>query len=97
MFKRLKDVPESIGDMSGIVFEANIPVRITTNPIARKSVAEYINDINSHNRVCSITLDNTYTISKVIGFGDVFDVEITNDFGEPEEFGSWFFEDVEVN
>lgn len=91
MFRRLKDVPEDLGDIDGVDYEADITVRITTNEKLRADVIECI----SKDDPKTISLDKTYHIHKITSFGDVFDVHITNDLGEEEEFGEWFFEDIE--
>lgn len=90
MFKKLIDVPESLGDVNGVDYEADINVRITTNPKLRADVE----NILAEDGAKTISLDKEYHIHKITGFGDVFDVCIVNDLGEEEEFGEWFFEDI---
>lgn len=90
MFKKLRDVPECLGDFNGVDYDADIPVKVTTNPKLRKDVEEIL----AEEKVKTISLDKEYRIHKITSFGDVFDVYITNDLGEEEEFGEWFFEDI---
>ena len=91
MFKKLIDVPECLGDVNGVDYDADINVRITTNPKLRADVENILTEDGAK----TISLDKEYHIHKITGFGDVFDVYIINDLGEEEEFGEWFFEDIE--
>lgn len=38
MFRKLKDVPECLGNIDGVNYEADINVRVTTNPKLRANV-----------------------------------------------------------
>ena len=43
MFKKLRDVPECLGNIDGVDYEADIPVRITTHPKLRADVINHLN------------------------------------------------------
>ncbi|MBR2493891.1 MAG: hypothetical protein IKB64_10620 [Paludibacteraceae bacterium] len=89
MFKRLKDVPECLGNINGVDYEADIQVRVTTNEKLRQDVIKILEKGPK-----TISLDKTYKVIKITSYGDPFDVTIINDLGEEEEFGEWFFEDI---
>ena len=91
MFRKMRDVPECIGNIDGVDYEADIDVRITTNPKLRADVERIL----EKDEVKTISLDKNYHVHKITCFGDVFDVWIINDFGEEEELGEWFFEDID--
>ena len=91
MFKKLRDVPECLGNIDGVDYEADIDVRITTNPKLRADVEKIL----AEDKVKTISLDKEYHVHKITSFGDPFDVWIINDLGEEEEFGEWFFEDID--
>ena len=91
MFKKLKDVPECLGNINGVDYEADIPVRITTHPKLRDDVKRIL----AKDKIKTISLDKTYHIHKITAYGDVFDVWITNDLGKEEDLGEWFFEDID--
>lgn len=91
MFRKLRDVPECLGNINGVDYEADIPVRITTNPKLRADVEEIL----AKDKVKTISLDKEYHVHKITSFGDPFDVWIINDLGEEEELGEWFFEDID--
>lgn len=91
MFRKMRDVPECIGNIDGVDYEADIDVRITTNPKLRADVERIL----EKDKVKTISLDKNYHVHKITCFGDVFDVWIINDFGEEEELGEWFFEDID--
>lgn len=91
MFRKMRDVPECIGNIDGVDYEADIDVRITTNPKLRVDVERIL----EKDKVKTISLDKNYHIHKITCFGDVFDVWIINDLGEEEELGEWFFEDID--
>ena len=86
----MRDVPEYLGTITGVDYEADINVRITTNPKLRADVERII----ARDKIKTISLDKEYHVHKITSFGDPFDVWITNDLGEEEEFGEWFFEDI---
>lgn len=90
MFRKLRDVPECLGNINGVDYEADIPVRITTNPKLRADVERIL----EKDEVKTISLDKEYHVHKITSFGDPFDVWIINDLGEEEELGEWFFEDI---
>lgn len=91
MFRKLRDVPECLGNINGVDYEADIPVRITTNPKLRADVERIL----EKDEVKTISLDKEYHVHKITSFGDPFDVWIINDLGEEEELGEWFFEDID--
>ena len=91
MFKKLKDVPECLGNIDGVDYEADINVRVTTNPRHR----EHVKQILAKDKVKTISLDKEYHVHKITSFGDVFDVWIINDLGKEEELCDWFFEDID--
>lgn len=91
MFRKLRDVPECLGNIDGVDYEADIDVRITTNPKLRADVEKIL----AEDKVKTISLDKEYHVHKITSFGDPFDVWIINDLGEEEQFGEWIFEDIE--
>lgn len=91
MFRKLRDVPECLGNINGVDYEADIPVRITTNPKLRADVERIL----EKDEIKTISLDKEYHVHKITSFGDPFDVWIINDLGEEEELGEWFFEDID--
>lgn len=95
MYTKLRNIPETIGDISGEEIEVDIPVKITTNEKLRADVVNHLNGVDGYEKIDTISLDKEYHITKIIGYGDVFDVIIVNDLGEEEEFGEWFFEDID--
>ena len=90
MFKKLTDVPECLGDIDGVDYDADIPVRITTHPKLRTDVERIL----AKDKVKTISLDKEYHVHKITSYGDPFDVWIINDLGQEESFGEWFFEDI---
>ena len=91
MFTRLRDVPECLGNINGVDYDADINVRVTTNPKLRADVERIL----AKDKVKTISLDKTYHVHKITSFGDPFDVWIINDLGEEEELGEFFFEDID--
>lgn len=91
MFKKLKDVPECLGNIDGVDYEADINVRVTTNPKLRADIERIL----AEDKIKTISLDKEYHVHKITSFGDPFDVWIINDLGEEEELGEWFFEDLD--
>lgn len=91
MFKKLRDVPEGLGNIEGVDYSADINVRVTTNPKLRADVKEIL----AEEKTKTISLNKEYHVHKITSFGDPFDVWIINDLGEEEEFGEWFFEDID--
>ena len=91
MFKKLKDIPECLGNIDGVDYEADINVRVTTNPKLRADVERIL----AEDKIKTISLDKEYHVHKITSFGDPFDVWIINDLGEEEELGEWFFEDLD--
>ena len=91
MFKKLRDVPECLGNIDGIDYEADINVRVTTNP----KLSADVERILAEDKIKTIYLDKEYHVHKITSFGDPFDVWIINDLGEEEELGEWFFEDLD--
>ncbi len=87
MFRKLKDIPDCLGNINGVDFEADIPVRITTKPKLRQNVIDL--------KLDTISMDKQYHVHKITSFGDPFDVWIINDKGEEEEFADWIFEDID--
>lgn len=88
MFKRLEDIPEVFGDIVGEDYAADILVKLTTNEVFKDNVQNILQETKT------ITADKIYHVHKVTGYGDVFDVWITNDLGQEESFGEWLFEDI---
>lgn len=96
MYRKLKDIPEySGGNIDGVDFEADIPVRITTNEKLRADVIRHLNGEEGYEKIDTISLDKEYRIFKITSYGDPFDVWIINDKGEEEQFGEWIFEDID--
>lgn len=91
MFKKLRDVPEGLGDIDGKDYDADILVRITTHPILRADLEKILAEDENK----TISLDKEYHVHKITGYGDPFDVWIINDKGEEEEWGEWVFEDID--
>lgn len=91
MFRKLKDVPECLGNINGVDYEADINVRVTTHPKLRADVIKMIDN----GTVDNITLDKEYHVHKITSYGDPFDVWITDDNGKEDSFGEWFFEDID--
>lgn len=91
MYKKLRNLPECFGNIDGVEWEVDIPVRITTDEKLRKDVVTVIEDDDPK----TISLDKEYRVVSVIGYGDVFDCCIINDMGEKELFASWIFEDID--
>lgn len=90
MFKKLRDVPDGLGNINGVEYPADIPVKITTNEKLRRDVIELLEKGPK-----TISLDKEYHVTKVISYGDPFDVVIINDLGKEEILGEWFFEDID--
>lgn len=94
MFRKLRDVPECLGNINGVDYEADIPVRITTHPKLRADVINHLNGTENYEKINTISLDKEYHVHKITSYGDPFDVWIINDLGEEEQFGEWIFEDI---
>ena len=92
MITKLKNVPEPFGNIDGEDLDVDIQVRITTHPKLRLAVEALLNSTDEEK---TFSLDKEYHIHKITGFGDVFDVWITNDMGEEEELAEWIFEDID--
>lgn len=90
MFRKLRDVPDCLGNINGVDYEADITVRITTNEKLRADVLDFLND-----GLKTISLDKEYHIHKITSYGDPFDVWFINDLGEEDCLGEWFFEDID--
>lgn len=75
MFRKLADVPECLGNINGVDYDADISVRAITD-------------------YDTITKGKIYHVYKITSYGDPFDVWVINDKGEEEDFGEWFFEDI---
>jgi hypothetical protein len=95
MYRKLRYIPDTLGDIEGEDFEADIPVKITTNEKLRADVIKHLNGEDGYEKISTISLDKNYRITKITGYGDVFDVTIINDLGKEETFGEWFFEDID--
>ena len=95
MFKKLRDVPDCLGNINGVDYDADIPVRITTHPKLRADVINHLNGVENYEKINTISLDKEYHVHKITSYGDPFDVWITNDLGEEEQFGEWIFEDID--
>lgn len=93
MIKKLRDIPEPFGDINGKEMEVDIQVRVTTHPKLRKDVEDILNGADEKDKTFS--LDKEYHIHKITGYGDVFDVWITNDMDEEEDLAEWIFEDID--
>lgn len=91
MFRKLKDVPECLGNIDGVDYEADMTVRITSHPKLRADFLEIL----EKDKVKTVSLDKTYHVHKITSYGDPFDIWITNDLGEEEELMECYFEDVE--
>ena len=90
MFRRLRDIPECLGNIDGVDYEADIPVKITSHPKLRADLEKIL----ENDEVKTISLDKEYHVHKITSYGDPFDVWITNDKGEEECFGEFCFEDI---
>lgn len=91
MFYRLRDIPECLGNIDGVDYDADIPVRITTHPKLRADLEKIL----VKDKVKTISLDKEYHVHKITSYGDPFDVWIINDLGQEESFGEWVFEDID--
>ena len=91
MFRKLRDVPECLGNIDGVDYDADIQVRITTNEKLRADVIKILEKDEEK----TISLDKEYHVHKITSYGDPFDVWIINDLGEEEQLGEWFFEDID--
>ena len=91
MFKKLRDIPECLGNIDGVDYDADIQVRITTNEKLRADVIKILENDEEK----TISLDKEYHVHKITSYGDIFDVWVTNDKGEEELFGEFFFEDID--
>ena len=78
MFKKLRDVPECLGNINGVDYDADIQVRITTNEKLRADVIKILEKDEEK----TISLDKEYHVHKITSYGDPFDVWIINDLGE---------------
>lgn len=85
MFKKLKDIPECLGNIDGVDYKADIRVKARTDDRTKSDIEA----------VKSITPGKEYHVYKITSYGDPFDVWIINDFGEEEDFGEWLFEDID--
>lgn len=94
MITKLKDIPYPFGHIDGEDIEADILVRVTTDPEMRADVEKLLKE-DAENGEKTFSLDKTYHIHKITGYGDVADVWITNDLGEEEELCNWIFEDID--
>ena len=92
MFRKLRDVPECLGNIDGVDYDADIQVRITTNEKLRADVIKILENDEEK----TISLDKEYHVHKITSYGDPFDVWIINDLGEEEQLGEWIFEDIDV-
>ena len=92
MFRKLRDVPECLGNINGVDYDADIQVRITTNEKLRADVIKILEKDEEK----TISLDKEYHVHKITSYGDPFDVWIINDLGEEEQLGEWIFEDIDV-
>lgn len=90
MINRLKDVPEPFGNIDGVDMDVDINVKVTTHPKLRADIESLLKEPDAP----AITLDKEYHVHKITGYGDPFDVWITNDKGEEEELAEWIFEDI---
>ena len=92
MFRRLRDIPECLGNIDGVDYEADIPVKITSHPKLRADLERIL----ENDEVKTISLDKEYHVHKITSYGDPFDVWIINDLGEEEQLGEWIFEEIDV-
>ena len=92
MFKKLRDIPECLGNIDGVDYEADISVKITSHPKLRADLEKIL----EKDKVQTISLDKEYHIFKITGYGDVFDVWIINDLGKKEQLGEWIFQDIDA-
>lgn len=53
VFKKLRDVPECLGNIDGVDYEADINVRVTTNPKLRADVERIL----AEDKIKTISLD----------------------------------------
>lgn len=88
MFRKLKDIPECLGNIDGVDYEADMTVRVTSNP-------KLLEDVIKCGAIETLSLDKEYHVHKITSYGDPFDVWIINDLGEEESFGEWIFEDID--
>lgn len=89
MFRKLRDIPEVLGNINGEDYAADILVKLTTDEAFKSDIKVVLQENKT------ITADKIYHVHKVTGYGDVFDVWITNDLDQEESFGEWIFEDVD--
>ena len=53
VFRKLKDVPNCLGNINGVNYEADINVRVTTNPKLRADVERIL----AEDKIKTISLD----------------------------------------
>ena len=85
MFRKLRDIPDCLGNIDGVDYEADIRVKVRTDERSKSDIET----------AKSITPGKEYHVHKITSYGDPFDVWIINDFGEEEDFGEWLFEDID--
>lgn len=95
MFRKLRDVPECLGNINGVDYEADIKVRVTTHPKLRADVIELMESADPEEKISNISLDKEYHVHKITSYGDPFDVWIIDDRGQEVLFGEWIFEDID--
>lgn len=89
MFRKLTDVPECLGNIDGVDYEADIPVRLSTNEEVKKAMKAIVGLEKE------LSADKIYHVYKITSYGDPFDVWITNDLGEKDNYCEWYFEDID--
>ena len=88
MFRKLKDIPDGLGNIEGLDYEADINVRVSQDEKIRSVLTE-IAGLDKE-----LSFDKIYHINKITCYGDPFDVWVINDLGELDSYGEWIFEDI---
>lgn len=95
MFRKLRDVPECLGNIDGVDYEADIRVRLNSQPKMRENIIKHLEGAEGFEKIDTLSLDKEYHVFKITSYGDPFDVWVINDKGEEENFCEGFFEDID--
>ena len=90
-FNSLKDA-RNLGDFYG-EHPADFLVKLTSEEPYRTRIIKHLTGVFSYKPFTTISLDKSYKVIKVTGYGDIFEVTIINDLGLEETFSEWMFED----
>lgn len=95
MFRKLRDIPEELGNINGVDYEADIRVRPTTNEKLLPHLMKHLEGAEHYSKINNITLGKEYHVHRINALGDIFDVVIIDDKGNEKEYCSWIFEDID--